>query len=54
MNPDVFITLAFAGLVLLLALVSIAVVVPRARRESANVRRRESRGLPTRPSGIFR
>jgi len=44
MNPDVFITIAFAGFVLLLGLVSVLIVVPRVRREDADVRQGESRG----------
>jgi hypothetical protein len=44
MNPDVFITIAFAGFVLLLGLVSILIVVPRVRREDADVQQSESRG----------
>lgn len=43
MNPDVFITIAFAGFVLLLGLVSILIVVPRVRREDADVQQSESR-----------
>lgn len=41
MNPDVFITIAFGGLVLLLALLSLAVVVPQVRREMTGIRQRE-------------
>jgi hypothetical protein len=44
MHADVFITLAFAGLVVVVALVSLLLVVPRARRESAAVRHREEGG----------
>ena len=44
MNPDVFITIAFAGFVLLLGLVSVLIVAPRVRREDADVQQSELRG----------
>jgi hypothetical protein len=44
MNPDVFITIAFAALPHLVALVFGAFVVPQIRREGAALQRRESRG----------
>jgi hypothetical protein len=40
-NPDVFITIAFAGIVLLVTLLSLVVVLPQVRRESAGVQQRE-------------
>ncbi len=41
MNPDVFITIAFAGIVLLVTFLSLVVVLPQVRRESAGVQQRE-------------
>lgn len=43
MNPDVFITIAFAGIAVLVPLVFLVFVVPRIRRENEGVKRRESR-----------
>jgi hypothetical protein len=40
MNPDVFITIAFTGIAVLVAVLFVALVVPRARRE-ARVQERE-------------
>lgn len=42
MNPDVFITIAFVGIVFLVLLVSLFLVLPQVRREGSDVRRRES------------
>lgn len=42
MSPDVFITIAFAGIALLVPLVFVVFVVPQARREATGVRQRES------------
>jgi len=41
MNPDVFITMAFAGIVALMALVTLVFVVPKLRRADARARSRE-------------
>jgi hypothetical protein len=43
MNPDVFITIAFAGIAVMVTLAFIAFAVPQARREAARVQRRESK-----------
>jgi len=45
MHPDVFITIAFAGIVVSTALLSLVLVLPQARRESAEVEESES-GCP--------
>jgi hypothetical protein len=42
MNPDVFITIAFVGIVFLALLVSLVVMLPQLRRENAALHRRES------------
>lgn len=42
MQPDVFITIAFAGIAVLVAVVFLVAVVPRIRREGARVRQSES------------
>jgi hypothetical protein len=42
MNPDVFITIAFVGIVFLVALLSIVIVLPQAERENADVEQSES------------
>ena len=42
MNPDVFITIAFVGIVVLVTLVSLVIVLPQVGRERAAVRRSES------------
>jgi hypothetical protein len=42
MNPDVFITLAFAGIVVLVALVALATVAPQIRREQARLNKSET------------
>lgn len=42
MNPDVFITIAFAGIALLVPLVFVVFVLPQARREARGVGQRES------------
>jgi hypothetical protein len=42
MNPDVFITIAFSGIAVLVVLVPLILLVPRARREGARVERNES------------
>lgn len=42
MNPDVFITIAFAGIAFLVPLVFLVTVLPHARREAAGVKQRES------------
>jgi membrane protein YdbS with pleckstrin-like domain len=41
MNPDVFITMAFAGIVALMALVTLVFVVPKLRRADARAQSRE-------------
>jgi len=43
MNPDVFITIAFVGIALMVPLVFLVFAVPQMRRENAGVQRRESR-----------
>lgn len=43
MNPDVFITIAFAGIATMVPLAFLVFVVPKVRRENAGVQRRESR-----------
>jgi hypothetical protein len=43
MNPDVFITIAFAGIAVMVALAFIALVVPQARREAGRVQHREAK-----------
>jgi hypothetical protein len=43
-HPDVFITIAFSGIAVLVAVVFLVAVVPRIRREGAQVRRSESTG----------
>jgi hypothetical protein len=40
MNPDVFITIVFAGIAVLVALVGLVFVVPQMRRDDARARRR--------------
>ena len=40
MNPYVFITIAFAGIALLVAVLFVVIVVPQMWRESAGVRRK--------------
>lgn len=42
MNPDVFITVAFAGVVALMALATLFFVVPKLLRDDARVRSREA------------
>jgi hypothetical protein len=42
MNPDVFITIAFVGIVFLALIVSLIVVLPQVRRESAGLQQSES------------
>jgi hypothetical protein len=42
MNPDVFITVAFAGAVALMALATLFFVVPKLRRDDARLRSREA------------
>lgn len=49
MNPDVFITIAFVGIAVLVALVALVFVVPNARREDARLERRERPRRPRRP-----
>jgi hypothetical protein len=39
MNPDVFITIAFVGIAVLVPLVALALVVPRTRRDDDQVAR---------------
>lgn len=46
MNPDVFITIVFVGIAVLVALVGLVFVVPNARREDARVARGERRRPP--------
>lgn len=46
MNPDVFITIVFAGIAVLVALVGLVFVVPNARREDARLARGEPRRSP--------
>jgi hypothetical protein len=41
-HPDVFITIAFSGIAVLVAVVFLVGVAPRIRREGAQVRERES------------
>jgi len=41
MNPDVFITMAFAGIVALMALATLVFVVPKLRRADARAQSRE-------------
>jgi zinc transporter ZupT len=41
MDPDVFITIAFAGLVAVMTLVALLVVVPRARRDDKRERKKD-------------
>ncbi len=43
MNPDVFITIVFVGIAVLVALVGLVLVVPSARREGAGAPRRDPR-----------
>ena len=43
MNPDVFITIAFVGIAVMVVLVPLAFVIPQARREAVRVRRREAK-----------
>jgi hypothetical protein len=43
MNPDVFITIVFVGIALMVPLVFLVFAVPQMRRENAGVQRRESR-----------
>lgn len=43
MNPDVFITIAFSAIALLVPVVALVFVVPSARREGVRAARRESR-----------
>jgi hypothetical protein len=50
MNPDVFITIVFAGVAVLTVLVVFVFVVPNARREDARVARREQRRTPAVPA----
>ncbi|HWC56846.1 MAG TPA: hypothetical protein VG434_07760 [Sphingomicrobium sp.] len=42
MNPDVFITIAFAGIAVLVPLVALLFVVPQVRREEARVAHSEA------------
>jgi hypothetical protein len=52
MDPDLFITIAFAAIALLVALLFVVAALPKIRRESAGVRERESSDLgcdPDRP-----
>lgn len=49
MNPDVFITIVFVGIAVLVALVALVFVVPNARREDARVARGEPRRPPRAP-----
>ncbi|HVU76599.1 MAG TPA: hypothetical protein VHC67_03385 [Gaiellaceae bacterium] len=35
MNPDIFITIVFVGIAVLVALAGLAVIVPQARRDDA-------------------
>ena len=55
MNPDVFITMAFGGIAVLVALAGLLLVLPRQRREDAVVTEREARraskNVPTRDVG---
>ena len=44
MNPDVFITIAFVGIAVLVALLFVVLVVPQIRRENRGVRQNESSG----------
>lgn len=46
MDPNVFITIAFASIVLLVALLFVAFVVPQVRREGARVERLERSRRP--------
>jgi hypothetical protein len=48
MNPDVFITIAFSGIAVLVVLVPLVLTMPRIRREAALVQERE---LGRSPSG---
>jgi hypothetical protein len=53
-NPDVFITIAFAGIAVVTALVSLALVVPQVRRDGLYARMRESSGAADSPVPILR
>ena len=46
MNPDVFITIVFVGLAVLVAFVALVFVVLQMRRSDARVERREAQGPP--------
>jgi hypothetical protein len=46
MNPDVFITIVFVGIAVLVVLVGLVFVVPQIRRDDAHVRRRSTPSSP--------
>ena len=51
MNADVFITIVFVGLAILVALVVLVFVVPPIRRQDAQVTRREPQAVPAQERG---
>jgi hypothetical protein len=55
MNPDVLITIAFAAISVMVALVPLVLVVPRARREGERVRHEsepQSQAKPERGAAV--